>query len=308
MSKFEHKTVLLTEVVTRLEPKPKGRYLDGTVGGAGHAAAILEASSPTGQLFGCDQDGAAVQVANERLARFSGRFEIRQINFADIGTWLGPGEVDGAVLDLGVSSHQFDVPERGFSLRFAGPLDMRMDERAELTAAQLVNELPETDLANIFYRYGGETRSRAIAREVVNERRKGRITTTLQLAELVERVMGRRGRTHPATKVFQALRIAVNDELGRLEQGLHEVWKVLRPGGRLAVITFHSAEARMVKAFGREKALDYRVEGAEDRPEFRRPKEVELRWIERRAIQPTRAEVLENSRSRSAQLRVMEKL
>lgn len=308
MSAFDHTSVLLNEVITRLNPKPKGRYLDGTVGGGGHAAAILAASAPTGHLYGCDQDGAAVQAAKARLKPYDGRFEIRQMNFVELGQWLEPGGLDGAVLDLGVSSHQFDVADRGFSLRFEGPLDMRMDERTSLTAAQLVNELSAEELANLFYEFGGETGSRAVARAIVNERRSGAIDSTLQLAGLVERVLPRRGRTHPATKVFQALRIAVNDELGRLERGLEVVWGLLGPGGRLAVITFHSSEARMVKQFGRRLALDYRVEGDVDLPEFRRPKPVESKWVERKAVQPTRAEILRNSRSRSAQLRVMEKL
>jgi 16S rRNA (cytosine1402-N4)-methyltransferase len=305
---FDHTSVLLTEVITRLEPKPTGRYLDGTVGGAGHAAAILEASGPTGHLFGCDQDGAAVLAASARLESFEGRFEIRQMNFVELDTWLEKGTIDGAVLDLGVSSHQFDVADRGFSLRFDGPLDMRMDQRGPLTAADLVNDLGATELADLFYKFGGESGSRAVARAIVSERRLGEIKSTLQLAGLVERVLPRRGRTHPATKVFQALRIAVNDELGRLDRGLGVIWSLLRPGGRLAVITFHSDEARMVKLFGRSLALDYWVDGDADIPEFRRPKQAELKWVERKAVQPTRAEILRNSRSRSAQLRVMEKL
>lgn len=300
--------MLLPEVVTRLEPKETGRYLDGTVGGAGHAAAILEASAPTGQLCGCDQDGAAILAANARLESFAGRFEIRQLNFVELDTWLEKETIDGAVLDLGVSSHQFDVPDRGFSLRFDGPLDMRMDERSSLTASDLVNDLGATELADLFYKFGGESGSRAVARAIVSERRLGEIKSTLQLAGLVERVLPRRGRTHPATKVFQALRIAVNDELNRLDRGLEVVWSLLRPGGRLAVITFHSDEARMVKLFGRRLALDYCFDGDVDIPEFRRPKKAELKWVDRKAVQPTRAEVLRNSRSRSAQLRVMEKL
>ena len=300
--------MLLPEVVTRLEPKETGRYLDGTVGGAGHAAAILEASAPTGQLCGCDQDGAAILAANARLESFAGRFEIRQLNFVELDTWLEKETIDGAVLDLGVSSHQFDVPDRGFSLRFDGPLDMRMDERSSLTASDLVNDLGATELADLFYKFGGESGSRAVARAIVSERRVGEIKSTLQLAGLVERVLPRRGRTHPATKVFQALRIAVNDELNRLDRGLEVVWSLLRPGGRLAVITFHSDEARMVKLFGRRLALDYCFDGDVDIPEFRRPKKAELKWVDRKAVQPTRAEVLRNSRSRSAQLRVMEKL
>lgn len=308
MSTFAHTTVLLTEVITRLGLRPTGRYLDGTVGGAGHAEAILAATEPSGHLYGCDQDGAAVQAAERRLERFAGRFEIRQINFSELGGWLEAGTIDGAVLDLGVSSHQFDEAARGFSLRYDGPLDMRMDERFRVTAADWVNEREAEELARVFYEYGGETRSRAVARAIVAERGSRRIESTLQLAGLVERVIPRRGKIHPATKVFQALRIAVNDELGALDRGLRTVWSLLKPGARLAVITFHSAEARMVKLFGRQLARDYWFEGDDDCPEFRHPKRSELKWIERKAIQPARAEVLRNSRARSAQLRVMEKL
>jgi 16S rRNA (cytosine1402-N4)-methyltransferase len=182
---FDHTSVLLAEVITLLEPKPTGRYLDGTVGGAGHAAAILEASGPTGHLCGCDQDGAAVLAASARLESFEGRFEIRQLNFVDLDTWLEKGSIDGALLDLGVSSHQFDVADRGFSLRFDGPLDMRMDQRGALTAADLVNDLGPTELADLFYKFGGESGSRAVARAIVSERRLGEIKSTLQLAGLV---------------------------------------------------------------------------------------------------------------------------
>ncbi len=282
--------------------------MDGTVGGAGHAAAILEASSPNGRLFGCDQDGEAVQAARLRLSVFKGRFEIRQINFDELGSWLERESMDGAILDLGVSSHQLDTAERGFSLRRDGPLDMRMDERAERTAADLVNELGVGELERLIFELGGEARARVLARAVVAERRKGRLDSTLQLAQLTERILPRRGRVHPATKLFQALRIAVNDELDRLERGLRVVWSLLRPRGRLAVITFHSAEARRVKCFGRQRAAGDSVRGVGDVSEFGVLERAELRWVERRAVRPQWDEVLRNPRSRSAQLRVMEKL
>ncbi|MCS1407006.1 MAG: Ribosomal RNA small subunit methyltransferase H [Verrucomicrobia subdivision 3 bacterium] len=285
-----------------------GRYLDGTVGGAGHAAAILAASAPSGRLFGCDQDGEAVRAARSRLAEYSGRFEVRQLNFAELGDWLDSGSIDGAVLDLGVSSHQLDVAERGFSLRLDGPLDMRMDERMSRTAADLVNELEADELAKLFFEFGGESRARGLARALVAERRMSRFQSTLQLAALAERVLPRRGRIHPATRIFQALRIAVNDELGRLDEGLRVIWSLLKPGGRLAVITFHSAEAKHVKEFGHRLALNYSIRGDSDIPEFRETKRAEMKWVERRALQPQRDEVLRNPRSRSAQLRVMEKL
>lgn len=305
---FNHTPVLLSEVIERLSPVPAGRYVDGTVGGAGHARAILAVSSPSGRLFGCDQDGEAVQEARSRLFEFGGRFEIRQLNFIELGGWLKQESMNGAILDLGVSSHQLDAAERGFSLRREGPLDMRMDERRSQTAADLVNELGGDELEKIFFEFGGERRARILARAIVAERQKERLQSTLQLARLAERVLPRWGVLHPATKLFQALRIAVNDELNKLDRGLRVVWSLLKPGGRFAVITFHSAEARRVKRFGRQKAADYEVRGDLDVPEFRRPKRAELKWVERRAVLPQRDEVLRNPRSRSARLRVMEKL
>ncbi len=305
---FNHTPVLLPEAIERLAPVPAGRYVDGTVGGAGHARAILSASSPSGRLFGCDQDGEAVQEARARLSEFGGRFEIRRLNFVELGDWLEQESMDGAILDLGVSSHQLDAAERGFSLRRDGPLDMRMDERTSQTAADLVNELGGNELEKIFFEFGGERRARILARAIVAERQKERLQSTLQLARLAERMLPRRGRTHPATKLFQALRIAVNDELNKLDRGLKVVWSLLKPGGRFAVITFHSAEARRVKRFGWQLAADYEVRGDLDVPEFRRPKRAELKWVERRTVRPQRDEVLRNPRSRSARLRVMEKL
>ena len=287
---------------------PAGRYVDGTVGGAGHARAILAASSPSGRLFGCDQDGEAVREARSRLSEFGGRFEIRCLNFVELGDWLEQESMDGAILDLGVSSHQLDAAERGFSLRRDGPLDMRMDERTSQTAADLVNELGGNELEKIFFEFGGERRARILARAIVAERQKEKLQSTLQLARLAERMLPRRGRAHPATKLFQALRIAVNDELNKLDRGLRVVWSLLKPGGRFAVITFHSAEAKRVKRFGRQMAADYEVCGDLDVPEFRKPKRAELKWVERRAVCPQRDEVLRNPRSRSARLRVMEKL
>ena len=305
---FNHTPVLLPEVIERLAPVPAGRYVDGTVGGAGHARAILSASSPSGRLFGCDQDGEAVREARSRLSEFGGRFEIQRLNFVELGDWLEQESMDGAILDLGVSSPQLDAAERGFSLRRDGPLDMRMDERTSQTAADLVNKLGGNELEKIFFEFGGERRARILARAIVAERQKERLQSTLQLARLAERVLPCRGRSHPATKLFQALRIAVNDELNKLDHGLRVVWSLLKPGGRFAVITFHSAEARRVKKFGRQMAADYEVRGGLDVPEFRRPKRAELKWVERRAVCPRRDEVLRNPRSRSARLRVMEKL
>jgi 16S rRNA (cytosine1402-N4)-methyltransferase len=306
---FVHKPVMVAEVLDALKPKPGGRYADGTVGGAGHAVSILNASSPTGWLSGCDRDGAAVEAARARLAEFAGRFEIRHGNFAEWAGWIPASSCDGALLDLGVSSPQLDSPGRGFSFQRDGPLDMRMDARQLLTAADLVNGASAGELARIFWESGGERESRRFANAIVNDRRRQKFETTKQLSDLLERLAARRGKkTHPATKVFQALRIAVNDEIGSLKLGLEAAVKILKPGGRLAVITFHSLEDRAVKDFGRARARDYTFTGGVDVPELRAPCAPELKWVTRRAGKPGEIELRENPRSRSAQLRVMEKL
>jgi 16S rRNA (cytosine1402-N4)-methyltransferase len=309
VTKFIHKAVMVTEVLSALKPRDSGRYVDGTVGGAGHAEAILTASSPNGWLFGCDRDGAAVEVARERLAKFAGRFQIRQGDFAEVGEWIDAVSVDGVFFDLGVSSPQLDVAERGFSFQAEGPLDMRMNRNQSVTAAELVNELGEAELAKIFWEFGDEPHSRKFARAIVRERETRRVQTTTQLASLIEKISPRYGkRTHPATKIFQALRIAVNDEIGSLKRGLEAAMKILKPGGRLAVITFHSLEDRTVKNFGRARAQDYVSAGGTDIPELRQPRAPDLKIVERKAIKPSETEVVENPRARSAQLRVFEKI
>jgi len=306
---FTHSPVMLAEMVAALRPQPGGRYADGTVGGAGHAAAILAASSPSGRLYGCDRDGEAVEAAERKLAEFSGRFEIRQGNFAELADWVPLGSCDGVLLDLGVSSPQLDEAGRGFSFQQDGPLDMRMDRRQGLTAARLVNEASVEELARVFWELGGERDARQFARAIAREREGRRFETTRQLAELIERLSPRRGRkTHPATKVFQAVRMAVNDEIGSLQTGLAGALKILKPGGRLVVITFHSLEDRIVKDFGRARARDYTFTGGVDVPELRRPRAPELKWLQRKALRPGAAEVMANPRSRSAGMRVMEKL
>ncbi len=220
-----------------------------------------------------------------------------------------PGRLDGVLLYLGVSSAQLDEAGRGFSFQREGPLDMRMDTRQGVTAAELVNHLDAGELAKIFRELGGEPQARRLARAIEAERRRAPFKTTGQLAALVERLAPRRGkRTHPATAVFQALRMAVNDELGSLERGLAAALTVLKPGGRLVVISFHSREDRLVKEFGRARARDYEFGGVVDVPELRRPKAAELRRAQRRAVKPGAAELADNPRSRSAQMRVMEKI
>jgi 16S rRNA (cytosine1402-N4)-methyltransferase len=310
VSDFIHKSVMAAEVLAALQPRQGGRYADGTLGGAGHAESILAASSPDGWLYGCDRDGVALEAARQRLAeQFAGRFELRRGNFSELSDWVPEGGCDGVLLDLGVSSPQLDAAERGFSFQQDGPLDMRMDDRQPLTAAELVNSESAETLAKIFWEYGDERDSRRFAKAIVHDRALRKFETTRQLAELIERISPRAGKkAHPATKVFQALRIAVNDEIGSLKRGLEAAVKILKPGGRLAVITFHSLEDRVVKEFGREKTRDYTFTGEVDVPELRTPREPELKWVSRKAILPGEEEMQENPRSRSAQLRVLEKL
>jgi 16S rRNA (cytosine1402-N4)-methyltransferase len=300
---------MTAEVLDALKPRPGGHYADGTVGGAGHAAIILAASSPTGWLFGCDRDGDAVEAARARLAEFTGRFEIRRGNFAELADWVPAASCDGVLLDLGVSSPQLDCAGRGFSFQHDGPLDMRMDTRQVLKAADLVNGASAEELARIFGELGGERDARRFASVMVRDRERQKFETTRQLAEMIEKISPRRGKkAHPATKVFQSLRIAVNDEIGSLKRGLDAAVKTLKPGGRLAVITFHSLEDRVVKDFGRVRSRDYTFAGEVDVPELREPRVPELKWVTRKAIKPGAAEIADNPRSRSAQLRVMEKI
>src|SRR5215469_9080874 len=275
---------MVVEALAALNPKASGRYADGTIGGGGHAERILDASSPTGWLYGFDRDGVAVEAAAHRLAnRFAGRFEIRRANFSEMADWVPAESCDGVILDLGVSSPQLDSAQRGFSFQSHGPLDMRMDDRQTLTAADLVNTASAEDLAEIFWQFGGERDSRRFARAIAHDRSRRKFETTEQLADLIERIAPRGGKkTHPATKVFQALRMAVNDEIGSLKSGLQVAFRILKPGGRLAVITFHSVEDRVVKEFGREKSRDYTFSGDVDAPEFRQPCAPQMKWISRK--------------------------
>ena len=300
---------MVAEMLAALAPRPGGRYVDGTIGGGGHAAAILRASTPNGWLFGCDRDGAALEAAETRLAEFGGRFELKRGNFSDLADWIEPESCDGVLLDLGVSSPQLDWVERGFSFQQSGPLDMRMDTRQPLTAERLVNEASVDELIRIFRDLGEEPEARRLALAIEDERRLRRFEATRQLAEFIEQVSRRRGkRLHPATGVFRALRMAVNDELGSLRRGLEAALKILKARGRLAVITFHSGEDRLVKAFGRELSRDYTLAGKVDVPELRQPAAAKLKWVQRKAIRPGTEELASNPRARSAQLRVLEKI
>ena len=306
---YKHVPVMPTEVLQALQPEDGGRYADGTIGGGGHAAMILEASKTGGWLGGSDRDGAAVEAASSRLAPYAGRFEIRKGSFASLADWIEPGSLDGVLLDLGVSSPQLDWPDRGFSLLQDGPLDMRMDKEQHLTAANIVNDETEKQLADIIWRLGDERESRKIAKAIVRARERNEIRTTKELTDIVETVKPRRGKkTHPATKVFQALRIEVNNEFGELKNGLKSVSSLLNEGGRLVVITFHSGEDRIVKDFGRVETRDYDFPGGEDVPALRIDRLPRMRWVNRKAICATEEELAANPRARSAQLRVLEKL
>jgi 16S rRNA (cytosine1402-N4)-methyltransferase len=305
---FFHLPVLAEEVLEGLCPKRNGRYADGTIGGGGHAEMILKAGVGS-WLGGSDRDGAAVEAASSRLAPFGDRVEVRRGAFTTLTDWIKLGTLDGVLLDLGVSSPQLDEAVRGFSLQKEGPLDMRMDDRQSESAADWVNTRSADELANIFWELGGERRSRRIARAVIRQREIAPLETTIELAEVIEKACPRRGRkTHPATRTFQALRMAVNDEEGELRRGLPRVAGLLKPGGRLAVITFHSGEDRIMKQFGREETRDYDFEGDEDVPNLRVQRPARMRWVNRKAIRATEEEEAKNPRARSAQLRVLEKL
>lgn len=312
MPTFHHIPVMLQEVLTALRPQPAQLFVDGTLGGAGHASALLQRILPGGFLWGCDQDQEALAAATERLEAVpgaAGRYATREMNFAGLAEWVPAGSCDGVLLDLGVSSHQLDTPERGFSFMNDGPLDMRMSTSALTTAADVVNTWSEEDLARIIWELGDEPEARRIARALVRERAVRRFETTEQLAQAIERVSPRAGRkTHPATRTFQALRMAVNQELEVLEHGLNAAFGCLKPGGRLAVITFHSLEDRPVKAFMRDLSRDYTLPpGQPDDPLLRQPCIPAATLITRRSIQPSELETAANPRARSAQLRVLER-
>lgn len=281
---FHHIPVLGAEVLMGLAPKPGGRYLDATAGGGGHSRLILTAAPET-QVVALDQDEQAIAALRDNLAEFGDRVSVCHTNFADYHP--GATRFDGILADLGVSSVQFDQGDRGFSFRHTAPLDMRMNRQQTLTAADLINTWDEADLANLFYRYGEERLSRRIARRIVEQRP---FETTTELAEAIARSVPhayRHGRIHPATRVFQALRIAVNDELGVLETFLNTAPGWLAPGGRLVIISFHSLEDRLVK-----HALRARPD---------------LRVVTKKPVQPTEAELSVNPRARSAKLRVAER-
>ena len=304
-----HMPVLLDEAIGLLKVRKGGTYVDGTVGLGGHTARIVESLAGEGRVIAIDRDEEALREARDHLVSHGSIVSLHHENFRNLPlllNGLGVDGIDGCLLDLGVSSFQLESAERGFSFRLEGPLDMRQDQRSRTTAADLVNGLPEEELAQIFWRNGEENRSRAIAREIARQREEAPLQTTLQLAELVKRVKSSRpGRkTHPATQVFQALRIRVNQELEGLGEFLEEVIHLLRPGGRLVVISFHSLEDRIVKnAFRR----------AAGRCVCFRPARLctcsrvsKGRILTARPLVPGQRELNENPRSRSAKLRAFE--
>lgn len=307
-----HTSVLLEETISLVDPKPNGIYVDATLGLGGHAEAILE-RIPGSRLLGVDQDTQAIEFARERLARFGDRVSIFHSNFSSIKEVLssaGVESVNGIIADLGVSSLQLDSVERGFSFRFDAPLDMRMDSKSQdLTAAELLANLSETEIANLIYEYGEERFSRRIARRIVEKREAGEpVSTTKQLADLIERSVKRspKDKIHPATRTFQALRIAVNREIEILEQFVTDAVDVLKIEGRLAVITFHSLEDRVIKHTFQKLSgkctcpprIPQCVCGAVKRGEI----------LTRKPILPTDDETRENPRSRSAKLRGFKRL
>ncbi len=304
-----HVPVLRDSVVALLRPSAPGLLVDATVGLGGHAAALLGAD-PGFRLLGLDRDGDALELARERLREYGNRVRLVRARFSELPRILAElaEEPPAAILaDLGCSSLQLDDPGRGFSFRLEGPLDMRMGSEGP-TAADLVNSLDEEELMRILWNYGEERRARAIARAIVDRRKAGPLTTTRELAEVVIQVLGpgRRGRVHPATRTFQALRIAVNDELGEIERFLEPAVDALRPGGRLAVISFHSLEDRIVKHTLRR--LEGRCTCPPGLPVCRCGATAKVRLLTRRPVIPSPAEEAANPRARSARLRAAERV
>ncbi|HXS74048.1 MAG TPA: 16S rRNA (cytosine(1402)-N(4))-methyltransferase RsmH [Rhodanobacteraceae bacterium] len=297
-----HIPVMRDEVVAGLSVHANGRYLDGTFGRGGHARAILEHLNAQGRLLLMDRDPQAIAEAR-RVFAADPRVVIRHGNFAEVAQWDEVRELDGALLDLGVSSPQLDDPARGFSFLADAPLDMRMDTSRGESVADFLARADEHEIAEVLWRFGEERMSRRIARAIVAQRTDTPIRTTRELAELVERVIGRRERNkHPATRTFQGLRIHINDELGSLERGLRAITEVLKPGGRLAVISFHSLEDRIVKHFVRGVKPAATRRGLPPPQALRSP----LHPIGRAQF-PSEAEVRANPRARSAVLRIAEK-
>ena len=314
MAEFKHVTVLLNEAVENLKIKPDGVYVDCTLGGGGHTRKILSQLNENGRLFSFDQDRTAIEYNQKSLDNQlqSGKLTLVKDNFRNIKKLLndfGVSKIDGAVYDLGVSSPQFDVAQRGFSYKLEAPLDMRMDQGQALTAKQIVNEWSFNDLVRIFSRYGEEKFAKSIARKIEKQRQLQPIQTTTELVEVIKAGIPARARRtggHPAKRVFQAVRIAVNDELGALEASLEQVLEMLNIDGRVSVITFQSLEDRLVKSMFKEKtSLPDLPQGL---PVIPQGMEVDYRLVNRKPILPTKSEIETNHRAHSAKLRVIERI
>jgi 16S rRNA (cytosine1402-N4)-methyltransferase len=314
MTEFKHTTVLLEETVDGLDVKENGIYVDCTLGGGGHSGLILSKLGEKGHLYSFDQDQTAIDYNQKNLAEYieKGQLTFVKSNFRNLKNELnnlGINGVDGVLYDLGVSSPQFDDADRGFSYRFDAPLDMRMDQTQKLNAREVVNEWSYSDLVRIFFRYGEEKFSKQIARKIESTREEQPIETTGELAELIKSAIpaaARRTGGHPAKKVFQAIRIAVNDELGALEESLEQALEVLNPAGRISVITFQSLEDRLVKRMFKEQTeIGDLPAGLPIIPDDMKPK---FKLINRKPIIPSEDELEENRRSHSAKLRIIEKL
>lgn len=307
---FNHRSVLLDEVIEGLAIKPDGIYVDGTLGGAGHAGVVCSKLGAAGRLIGIDQDADAIAVSRERLKPYGEKATIVRSNYSDMVNvlhGLGIDRVDGITLDLGVSSFQLDTTERGFSYRFDAPLDMRMDNRQELSASVVINEYTESELYHIIRDYGEDRFAKNIAKNIVQEREKEPILTTGRLAEIVSysipmKIKKQGG--HPAKRTFQAIRIEVNHELDVLERNISDMINLLNPGGRFCIITFHSLEDRIVKKAFR-KAQDP-CTCPPDFPVCVCGKESRGKQVTRKPILPSAEEMEENSRSKSAKLRIFE--
>jgi 16S rRNA (cytosine1402-N4)-methyltransferase len=308
MSEYQHRPVLLEEAVESLNIRPDGKYLDGTFGRGGHSRAILARLSGKGCLLSLDRDPEAVATGKKLMER-DPRFFIAQGDFAEmeryVHEWGVEEGLDGILLDLGVSSPQLDDPDRGFSFMGEGPLDMRMNPLQGVSAKEWLAEAPERELTRVFWEFGEERHARRIARSIVMTRQKQRLETTGQLARLIESTIGRREKNkHPATRCFQAIRIFINDELAQLEKGLAKAIELLRPGGRLVVISFHSLEDRLVKRTMREAARPGKVR----RNIPQHPDLQPVLTTVGKAIKPSATELSVNPRARSAVMRVAEKL
>ena len=304
---LHHEPVMMPEIMQALNVQPGGRYIDGTLGEGGHSREILRAADPGGQVLGLDADAEAITVATERLAEYGDSFRAVNVNFRDVRATALQHEfvpVHGVLFDLGVSSLQLDRESRGFSFRRADPLDMRFSFDQQITAADIVNRYAESELADIIFHLGEDRAARRIARAIVRSRP---ILTSIELAEVIEKVNPRRGkRTHPATQTFQAIRIAVNDELSALETALEQSVSLLGQGGRMAVISYHSLEDRIVKNFVRKQASDCVCPPGT--PVCRCDHLATLKVVTRRPLIPTDVETASNPRARSAKLRVAERI